>query len=124
MASIEVVHGDELEPAEATPGITRELAIDADGVQMVRSQGEPGIESGWHHHGDHDIYGYQLAGRVVLEFGPAGNETVQAGPGDFFHIPAGTVHRDVNPDDDVHQEVLLTLIGEGPLVVNVDGPGE
>ena len=56
--------------------------------------------------------------------GSGGNETVQAGPGDFFHIPAGTVHRDVNPDDDVHQEVLLTLIGEGPLVVNVDGPGE
>lgn len=124
MSSIEVVQGDELEPADATPGITRERAIDGDGVTVVRAHGDPGIVSGWHHHGDHDVYGYQLSGRVRFEFGPSGRDAIEAGPGDFFHVPAGTIHRDVNPDDEAGQEVLLTLVGDGPLVVNVDGPGE
>lgn len=36
-------------------------------------------------------------------------------------MPAGLVHRDVNPADEP-QEIVLTIVGDGPLVVNVDGP--
>ena len=39
----------------------------------------------------------------------------------MFHVPARLIHRDVNPDD-APQEIVLVVVGEGPLVVNVDGP--
>ena len=41
------------------------------------------------------------------------------GPGDFFHVPPHTVHREINPSSD-EAEVILFLRGTGPLVVNVD----
>ena len=41
--------------------------------------------------------------------------------GGFFHVPVGLVHRDVNPLDEP-QEFVIAFVGEGPLVVNLDGP--
>lgn len=48
-------------------------------------------------------------------------ESADVEAGGFFHIPAGLVHRDVNPLDSP-QEIVMTVVGRGPLVVNVDGP--
>jgi uncharacterized RmlC-like cupin family protein len=77
--------------------------------------------SGWHHHGGHDTYFYVSAGRAVVEFGPGGMDQVDAGPGDFVHVPAHTVHRESNPTDEV--SVLIAFrSGSGQVVVNVDGP--
>lgn len=36
-------------------------------------------------------------------------------------VPAGVVHRDVNPLDEP-QEIVLAVVGDVPLVVNLDGP--
>ncbi len=36
-------------------------------------------------------------------------------------IPANTVHREVNPTD-VEQIVVLTRVGTGPVLANVEGP--
>jgi hypothetical protein len=36
-------------------------------------------------------------------------------------VPAGLVHRDVNPSDEP-QEFVLVFAGTGPLVIDVDGP--
>jgi hypothetical protein len=77
--------------------------------------------SGWHHHGDHDTCVYVVAGTVRLEFGPGGGQAVDAGPGDFLHIPRHVVHREVNPGSATSQEVV-TRSGTGPPTVNVDGP--
>ncbi len=43
-------------------------------------------------------------------------------PGDFFHIPVGLVHRDVNPDPEDELLVVNILVGEGNPVVNVERP--
>jgi uncharacterized RmlC-like cupin family protein len=56
-----------------------------------------------------------------LEFGPGGGEVVEAGPGDFVHVPAGAIHRESNPDDGPSTAVIART-GEGPPTVNVDGP--
>jgi uncharacterized RmlC-like cupin family protein len=47
---------------------------------------------------------------------------MSAGPGEFFYVPARTVHRDVNPSGTEGQEVFLFLQGSGPMVLNVEGP--
>jgi quercetin dioxygenase-like cupin family protein len=88
---------------------------------LIRARAEGGIASGWHHHGDREVLGHVLRGRVRFEFGPGGSESTEVEEGGFFHVPAGLVHRDVNPTDEP-QETILSLVGSGPLVVNVDGP--
>ena len=63
-----------------------------------------------------------VSGRLRLEYGPGGTEAVEVTPGDFFHIPPHLVHRDLNPDKGRGLVVVNILVGEGPAVVNVEGP--
>jgi len=88
---------------------------------LVRARVAGGITSGWHHHGDREVLGHVSRGRARFEFGPGGRESTDVESGGFFHIPPGLVHRDVNPTDQP-QELILSFVGEGPLVINVDGP--
>lgn len=122
MGHIKGVRKDGLEEAPGSPGIVREMAFRADGCAVIRSRVEPGVRSGWHHHGDHDIFGFMVSGTARFENGPGGRDAVTVSPGEFFHVPARTVHRDVNPSPHEPQEVILFLRGTGPMVVNVDGP--
>ena len=122
MAKIEGVAKDTLSGGPGSPGITRHTAFQGEGYLVVRSRANPGTVSGWHHHGDYDVFGYMVVGAARFESGPGGRDAVSVGPGDFFHVPARTVHRDVNPSATEGQEVILFLRGAGPMVVNVDGP--
>jgi uncharacterized RmlC-like cupin family protein len=46
---------------------------------------------------------------------------VEAGPGDFLHVPKGAIHREGNPGDE-ESRLVVVRAGHGPAVVNVDGP--
>jgi uncharacterized RmlC-like cupin family protein len=118
---VSVVAPDGLSAGAATPGVVREVAFDTDRATLMRARAEGGSATGWHHHGDRDVLGYVVRGRARFEFGPGGSESTEVEEGGFFHVPAGLVHRDVNPSDQP-QEIVLSVVGEGPLVVNVDGP--
>lgn len=127
MAKIVAVRKDALSEAPATPGLTRWLAFQGVDYVMVRSRAEPGAVTAWHHHGDHDVYGFILAGSERFEFGPGGEQAVTVHAGDFFHISPHVVHRDVNPSADEAQQAVLffksnAAQGGSPVVVNVDGP--
>jgi quercetin dioxygenase-like cupin family protein len=111
----------DLQAAAPTPGVLREIAFDTERATLMRARAEGGAASGWHHHGDRDVLGYVVRGRARFEFGPDGAESTEVEEGGFFHVPAGLVHRDVNPSDEP-QEIILSVVGEGPLVVNLDGP--
>ncbi len=113
------VAADELTPGQPTPGMVRDEAVVLDGLWSGRVLTEPGVTSGWHHHGEHDTVAYVVRGAFRVE--TAGG-VVQAEPGDFVHVPARTVHRESNPTD-ATAEVVLVRRGTGPVVVNVDGPG-
>jgi uncharacterized RmlC-like cupin family protein len=112
---------DGLSLGAATPGVVRELAFETAGATLMRARAEGGAATGWHHHGDRDVLGYVVRGRARFEFGPGGTDSTEVEEGGFFHVPAGLVHRDVNPSDEP-QEIVLSVVGEGPLVINVDGP--
>jgi quercetin dioxygenase-like cupin family protein len=124
MPKIQALKKDALSEGQSTPGFTRHLAFKGDGFLVVHSHGEPGMASGWHHHGDYDVYGYLVSGSIRFENGAGGRDVVSVGPEDFFHVPAHTVHRDVNPSPDAGREVILFLHGTGPMVVNVDDPDQ
>ena len=111
----------ELTDADPTPGMRRQQAFSVDGLWAGLVHTEPGAASGWHHHGGHETSLYGVSGRLRLSFGPGGAEQVEAGPGDFLHIPAGTVHREANPTDEVSTAVIARA-GRGAPTVNVEGP--
>jgi uncharacterized RmlC-like cupin family protein len=121
MARIEVVRGTDLIAGDATAGIRREKAFETDGVLVSRTRLDRGAVSGWHHHGTRDLYGFLVSGQLRLEYGPNGTEAAAVGPGDFFHIPPGLVHRDVNADRAQGLVVVSILVGSGVPVVNVEG---
>ena len=112
---------DALSAAPGTPGIMREFAFQADDALVIRARVDAGNVSGWHHHGDYDVYGYVVVGVIRFEGSPGGHDTIDVGRGDFFHVPARLVNRDVNPSPTESHEVILFLRGHGPMVVNVDG---
>jgi uncharacterized RmlC-like cupin family protein len=78
--------------------------------------------SDWHHHGTRHLYGFLEAGRMRLEYGVKGAGTVEVGHGDFFHVPPGLVHRDVNPDKEPELVIVNILVGKGEPVINVKSP--
>lgn len=111
----------ELVEADPTPGMQRYEAFSVDGLWAGLVHTEPGASSGWHHHGEHETSLYVVAGRLRVSCGPGGADVVEAGPGEFLHVPARTVHREQNPTDVVSTAVIARA-GRGAPTVNVDGP--
>jgi uncharacterized RmlC-like cupin family protein len=107
--------------AAGTPGIVREVAFTGNDRWVGYVRSEPGVWSGWHHHGETDTYFYVLRGTIKLEFGPGGSEGLAVRAGDFAHVPAGLIHREGTTSDEAGELVLVRL-GSGEPVVNVGGP--
>jgi uncharacterized RmlC-like cupin family protein len=107
--------------ADPTPGMVREQAIAVDGLWAGLVTTDPGMTSGWHHHGDHATSIYVSSGRLRMEFGAGGAGVVEAAAGDFVLVPRGAVHREGNPGA-APSELVVVRAGSGPTTVNVDGP--
>jgi uncharacterized RmlC-like cupin family protein len=106
---------------ETWPGVTRQEAITAGVLWSGLASLAPGACTSWHHHGQHETSLYVISGVVRLEFGPAGSEILECGPGDFIYVPGGTVHRESNPGS-AEATTVMTRAGEGRSVYEVDGP--
>ena len=122
MDGIEVIHVGDSKEGDSTRGIVRDRAFEKEDIVIGRSRVGGGVESAWHHHGKRDVYGFMISGRLRFDFGKAGKDSVEAAIGDFFHIPVGLVHRDVNPDRQKEAVVVNVMFGKGPPVINVEGP--
>src|SRR5207247_11210233 len=94
MATIEVVRSRELHRGDSTEGIVRERAFEDDRAVVGRSRISGGVVSAWHHHGTRHLYGFLVAGRIRVEYRPAGRRLVEQNGGDLFQHPAGRAHRD------------------------------
>lgn len=116
-----LVRPDERYEADPTPGMTREQAIEVDGLWAGYVRTAPGATSGWHHHGDHESSIYVARGSLRMESGPDGSEVITAVAGDFVHVPKGAVHRESN-DGDEESHLVVVRAGRGVPTVNVDRP--
>jgi uncharacterized RmlC-like cupin family protein len=106
---------------ERTTGMTREQAVAIEGMWAGLVRTEAHMITGWHHHADYDTSIYVVDGLLKMESGLGGTEVVEAGPGDFLHVPKGAIHREGNPTDQ-ESRVVVVRAGRGPAVINVDGP--
>ena len=82
---------------------------------------EPGMVSGWHHHGEQESAIYVVSGVLHMEYGPGGTETFDAGLVDFVYVPRGMIHRESNPSSEP-ADVVVIRAGTGESIVNVEGP--
>jgi uncharacterized RmlC-like cupin family protein len=115
------ITADERHVGDPTPGMVREKAIAVEGMWARFVRTEPHMTSGWHHHGDHETAVYVVDGALRMESGPGGRDVVEAGPGDFVHVPRFAIHREGNPLDE-ESHVIVVRAGGGPPTVNVEGP--
>jgi len=113
---------DELVEIEGPPEIHRRQAFAKPGLWAGLTTTEPGLVSGWHHHGGHDTIVYVISGSVAIEFGEGGRQAIQAGAGDFLVIPSGLIHRESTPGDEPSRSVVIRSGGDGPPTIEVDGP--
>jgi len=118
---IRLIPESALVDADPTPGMHRKRAVDVPGLWSGLVNTEPGATSGWHHHGDHETSLYLVSGAMRLEFGPGGRSVIDAGPGDFVHVPAHVVHRESNRTDGP-ATAIIARAGVGVPTVNVAGP--
>jgi uncharacterized RmlC-like cupin family protein len=105
----------------STPGMERQEAVATDRMWSGVARTEPGMVSGWHHHGEYETTIYVLTGSLRMEFGPDGSSTLEAGPGDFVYVPKGAVHRESNPSAEP-ADIVVVRAGRGESTINVDGP--
>ncbi len=110
-------------PGELTPGMIREQAIAVDGMWAGLVRTEAHMVSSWHHHVEFDTAIYVVQGSIRVESGPGGAEVVEAGPGDFLHVPKGAIHREGNPGAE-ESHLVVVRAGHGPAVINVEGPAQ
>jgi uncharacterized RmlC-like cupin family protein len=108
-------------PGPSTPGMERQEAFATDRLWSGVARTEPGMVSGWHHHGEYETTIYVLTGSLRMEFGPDGSATLEAGPGDFVYVPKGAVHRESNPSAEP-ADIVVVRAGQGESTINVDGP--
>lgn len=122
MSNIIVSRKGDMKPGNPTQGLSREIALEGPDAVVIHSTTEGGTVSAWHHHAEHNTYGYLIPGALRFEFGPGGKQSVDINPGEYFYVPAGVIHRDVNPSKDSKQDAIIIRTGSGPTVINVDGP--
>jgi uncharacterized RmlC-like cupin family protein len=113
---------DRVAPAATTPGMLREEAVARDGLWIGTLRTEPGVVTGWHHHGDHESFIYVVSGRIRLEFGPGGMDAEEGGPDDLVVIPPRAVHREGSEAGSEGVGALVIRVGRGAVVVNVASP--
>ena len=66
MSTITALSHEQFTEASSSPGIIRYLAFKGEVILVLRARSKPGTVSGWHHHGDYDIYGYVVRGSGPL----------------------------------------------------------
>jgi uncharacterized RmlC-like cupin family protein len=80
----------------------------------------PGLESGVHHHGTNESGIYIISGQARFRFGENLQETVEAGPGDFIHVPPHVVHQEINVSQTDPVEMIVARDSQEGIVVNVE----
>jgi uncharacterized RmlC-like cupin family protein len=123
--SISVVRPNQFSAGTSqTPGSLRLAGISADleihsalwgGTFLV----EPGAQTGIHHHGPQETVAYVLEGESRIEWGQRGEHSLIARAGDFLHVPAWLVHREINPSKNKPFHWVVVRSSSEPIVVNL-----
>ena len=125
--SISVVRPDQFSAGTSqTPGSQRLAAVSSElGIHSALWGGmflvEPGAQTGIHHHGPQETVAYVLEGESFIQWGAKGEHSLVARTGDFLHVPAWLVHREINRSKDTPFRWVVIRSSPEPIVVNLAG---
>jgi uncharacterized RmlC-like cupin family protein len=123
--SISVVHPNQFSVGTSqTPGSLRLAAVSSElGIHSALWGGtflvEPGAQTGIHHHGLQETVAYVLEGESFIQWGERGEHSVRARAGDFLHVPAWLVHREINRSREFPFRWVVIRSTSEPIVVNL-----
>lgn len=123
--SIQVVSPQQFtEGTLQTPGSLRLAAVSAAvGIRSGLWAGmflvDPGARTGIHHHSSQETIVYVLEGESRVEWGERGEHAAIVRAGDFLHVPAWLVHREINPSQDTAFRWVVVRSSPEPIVVNL-----
>lgn len=123
--SVSVIHPEQFsEGTSQTLGSLRLAAVSPElGIRAALWGGtfmvEPGAQTGIHHHGPQETVAYVLEGESFIQWGERGEFSQSAGSGDFLHIPAWLVHREINRSKDAPFRWVVIRSTSEPIVVNL-----
>jgi uncharacterized RmlC-like cupin family protein len=80
---------------------------------------EPGVQTGIHHHGPQETVAYVLEGESFIEWGERGENSITVRAGDFLHVPAFLVHREMNRSKDTAFRWVVIRSSSEPIVINL-----
>jgi uncharacterized RmlC-like cupin family protein len=123
--SISVVHPTQFSKGTSqTPGSLRLAAVSPDlGIRSALWGGtflvEPRARTGIHHHGLQETVAYVLEGESYIQWGERGEHSVTVRAGDFLHVPAWLVHREINQSKEVPFRWVVIRSSSTPIIVNL-----
>lgn len=123
--SISLVHPNQFsEGTSQTPGSLRLAAVSSElGIHSSLWGGtflvEPGAQTGIHHHGLQETIAYVLEGESYIQWGERGEHSLTARAGDFLHVPAWLVHREINRSKEFPFRWVVIRSTSEPIVVNL-----
>lgn len=117
--------GDRDSSGTTTPGMDRAAGVagttcGAQNLWMGYVTLAPGVKSGVHHHGSNESGIYIISGRASFRFGDDLGEEMEAGPGDFVHVPPQAIHQEINLSDSEPVEMIVARDSQEGIVVNVE----
>ena len=123
--SISVIHPDRFSQGTSqTAGSLRLAAISA--VLVIHSAlwagtflVVAGAQTGIHHHGPQETVAYVLEGESSIQWGEHGENSVTVRAGDFLHVPAFLVHREINRSKENAFRWVVVRSSSEPIVVNL-----
>jgi mannose-6-phosphate isomerase-like protein (cupin superfamily) len=102
----------------ALPMQNKTLQNDAT-IRPVRP-GEPGVgQTAIHHHGKQDRVVYVLGGTALLRWGPRGQFSATAAPGDFVYVQAYLPYKEINLSEETDFRWVVVRSTPRPIVVNL-----
>ena len=123
--SLSVIHPEQFSAGTSqTPGSSRLAAVSSElGIQSALWGGtflvEPGAQTGIHHHGPQETIAYILEGESFIQWGAKGEHSLTARAGDFLHVPAWLVHREINQSKNMPFRWVVVRSSSEPIVVNL-----
>lgn len=107
-----------------TPGSLRMAAVASEtGIAAAMWAGmftvEPGAQTAIHHHGSQETVVYVIEGEALVRWGEGGKHETVARAGDFLHVPAWVVHREINPSLTQAFRWVVVRSSPEPVVINL-----
>ena len=111
-------HTSQTSGSQRQAAICKETNVEA-GMWAGTFLVDPGAQTGIHHHGSQETIVYVLAVQSIVQWGDHGEHTVNVEAGDFLHVPAWLVHREINPSKNTPFRWIVIRSSSEPIVVNL-----